>query len=57
MQFHTIEGVSDEPMSLVDPDGAVIQIDLESETKIENETEFESELGFNLEEPDDNDND
>ena len=57
MQFHAIEGVSDEPMSLVDPDGAVIQIDSESETEMENETEFESELGFDSEELDDNDND
>ena len=27
MQFHAIEVVSDEPTSLVDPDGAVKQID------------------------------
>ena len=57
MQFHAIEVVSDEPMSLVDLDGAVIQIDTEPETKMENETEFESELGFDSKEPDDNDND
>ena len=57
MQFHAIEGVSDEPMSLVDPDGAVIQIDSESEIEMENETKFESELGFDSEEPYDNDND
>ena len=57
MQFHEIEVVSDEPMSLVDLDGAVIQIDSKSETKMENETEFESELRFDSEEPDDNDND
>ena len=57
IQFHAIEGVSDEPMSLVDPDGAVIQIDSESETEMENETKFESKLGSDLEEPDDNDND
>ena len=57
MQFHEIEVVSDEPMSLVDLDGAVIQIDSNSETKMENETEFESELKFDSKEPDDNDND
>ena len=45
MQFHAIEVVSDEPMSLVDPDGVVIQIDSESETEMENEIEFEYELG------------
>ena len=38
MQFHVIEVVSDEPMSLVDPNGAVIQIDSESETEMENES-------------------
>ena len=42
MQFHTIEVVSDEPMSLVDPNGAVIQIDSELETDMENESKFES---------------
>ena len=57
MQFHAIEVVSDEPMSLVDPDGAVKQIDSKSETEMENETEFESELGSDSEELDDNDND
>ena len=57
MQFHKIEVVSDEPMSLVDPNGVVIQIDLESETEMENESKFESELESNSEEPDDNDND
>ena len=29
MQFHAIEVASDEPMSLVDPNRAVTQIDLE----------------------------
>ena len=57
MQFHEIEVVSDEPMSLVDPDGVVIQIDSESETETENETEFEYELGSDSEEPYDNDSD
>ena len=38
MQFHAVEVVSDEPMSLVDPNGAVIQIDSELETKMENES-------------------
>ena len=57
MQFHAIEVVSDEPMSLVDPDGVVIKIDSESETEMENETEFEYELGYDSEELDDNDND
>ena len=57
MQFHEIEVVSNEPMSLVDLDGAVIQIDSKSETKMENETKFESELRFDSEERDDNDND
>ena len=57
MQFHAIEVVSDEPMSLVDPNEAVIQIDLESKTEMENETEFESELGSDSKELDDNDND
>ena len=46
MKFHAIEVVFDEPMSLVDPNGAVIQIDLESETGMENESEFESELEY-----------
>ena len=38
MQFHAIKVTFDEPMSLVDPNGAVIQIDLESETEMENES-------------------
>ena len=54
MQFHTIEVASEEPMSLIDPNGAVIQIDLESETKMEDESEFESRLESDSEEPDDN---
>ena len=41
MQFHAIEVVSDEPMSLVDPNGVVIQIDSELEIEMENELEFE----------------
>ena len=57
MQFHAIEVVSDEPMSLVDPNEAVIQSDSESETEMENESEFEYELESDSEEPDDNDND
>ena len=44
MQFHAIKVASDEPMSLVDRNGAVIQIDSELETKMENESEFEPEL-------------
>ena len=54
MQFHTIEVASDEPISLVDPNGVVIQIDLESEDKMEDESEFESGLESDSEEPDDN---
>ena len=57
MQFHAIEVVSDEPMALVDPNGAVIQIDSESKTEMENKSEFEYELESDSEEPDDNDND
>ena len=57
MKFHAIEVVSDEPMSLVNPNGVVIQIDSESKIEMENESEFESELESDSEEPDDNDND
>ena len=57
MKFHAIKVVSNEPMSLVNPNGAVIQIDSKSETKMENESEFESELESYSEEPDGNDND
>ena len=57
MQFHAIEVASDEPMSLVDFKGAVIQIDLESKTEMEDEIEFESKLESYSKEPDDNDND
>ena len=57
MQFHVIVVASNEPMSLVDPNGAVIQIDFDSETEMEDESEFESELESDSEKPDDNDND
>ena len=57
MKFHAMEVASNEPMSLVNPNGAVIQIDLESKTEMEDESEFESELESDSEEPNDNDND
>ena len=57
MQIHAIEVVSNKPMSLVNPNGAVIYIDSELKNEMENESEFEFELESDLEEPNDNDND
>ena len=57
MQFHAIEVVSNELRSLVNPNGAVIQIDSKSKTEMENESKIESDLESDSEEPDDNDND